>query len=178
MKNDIKDGATFRLKNPMRARFDDARIRSIQRDNQGPMGMNRTFKAAVASLVFAVGFAGSIAAGPAQDDAAAELYKAAEAFRKGWYATALELLRPLAEQGNSGAQTRLGGMYASGRGVPQDLAEALSWYRKAAEQGDASAQFSLGAMYFSGRGVPQDNGLAHMWFNLAAAAEANTGRGL
>ena len=33
----------------------------------------------------------------------------------------------------------------SGRGVPQDYAQALSWYRKAAEQGNASGQNSLGA---------------------------------
>jgi hypothetical protein len=31
---------------------------------RGAYGMNRTFKAAVAALIFAVGFAGSVAAGP------------------------------------------------------------------------------------------------------------------
>jgi TPR repeat protein len=59
------------------------------------MGMNRTFKAAVAA---------------------------------GDYATALRLMRPLAEQGYAYAQTSLGAMYAEGKGVPQDYAAALSWY--------------------------------------------------
>jgi TPR repeat protein len=123
--------------------------------------MNRTFKAAVAALVLAVGFARSVTAGPLED--------AAVAYRIGNYATALELVRPLAEQGNSGAQTLLGGMYANGYGVPQDYAAAMNWYRKAAEHGFAGAQFALGVMYVIGRGVPQDNVIAHMWFNLAAS---------
>ena len=50
----------------------------------GPYGMNRTFKAAVAALIFAVGFAGLVIAGPFEDAVAA--YN---------NATALRLLRPL-----------------------------------------------------------------------------------
>ena len=102
--------------------------------------MNRTFKAAVAALIFAVGFAGSAAAGPFE-----EMPRAA--YEKGDYATALRLLRPFAEQGDAGAQYNLGLMYDKGQGVPQDYATAVSWYRKAAEQGDAEAQFNLGLMY-------------------------------
>ena len=60
-------------------------------------------------------------------------------------------------------------MYDTGRGVPQDYAEALRWYRLAAEQGNTSAQFRLGVAYGTGRGVPQDYVSAHMWLNLAAA---------
>ena len=59
-------------------------------------------------------------------------------------------------------------MYADGRGVPQDDAEAIQWYRLAAEQGDASAQFNLGLMYDNGRGVPQDDAEAIQWYRLAA----------
>ena len=47
-------------------------------------------------------------------------------------------------------------MYANGKGVPQDYAEAVKWYRRAAEQGDAYAQNNLGLMYANGKGVPQD----------------------
>jgi uncharacterized protein len=90
------------------------------------MGMNRTFKAAVASLMLAVSFAGSVAAGPYEDGIAA--------YEKGDYATALSLMRPLAEQGNADAQHSLGVMYNDGQGVPQDYAAAVSWYRKAAER--------------------------------------------
>ena len=60
-------------------------------------------------------------------------------------------------------------MYAKGRGVPQDYAEAAKWFHKGAEKGSGSAQVKLGAAYVLGRGVPQDYVVAHMWFNLAAA---------
>jgi len=63
----------------------------------------------------------------------------------------------------------LGIMYANGRGVPQDYAEAMKWCRLAAEQGYARAQYMLGIMYANGRGVPQNDVQAHMWFNLAAS---------
>ena len=63
-------------------------------------------------------------------------YQAAEnAYNRGDYETALKKFLPLAEQGNASAQYNLGVMYANGRGVPQDYAEAMKWYRLAAEQG-------------------------------------------
>jgi TPR repeat protein len=85
------------------------------------------------------------------------------------YATALGLLRPLAEQGAARAQYDMGVMYDNGLGVAQDYAEAAKWYRKAAEAGDLDGQRNLGLMYGLGRGVPQDYVQAHIWFNLAAA---------
>ena len=60
-------------------------------------------------------------------------------------------------------------MYANGRGVPQDDAEAVRWLRLAAEQGNARGQYGLGLMYANGRGVPQDDVTAHIWLNLAAS---------
>ncbi len=78
------------------------------------------------------------------------------AANRGDYATALREFRPLAEQDHAGAQSYLGFMYADGRGVSQDDAEAVTWYRKAAEQGNAEAQFNLGIMYYNGHGVPQN----------------------
>jgi hypothetical protein len=59
-------------------------------------------------------------------------------------------------------------MYANGRGVAQDAAEAVRWYRKAAEQGDADGQFNLGVMYANGRGVAQDAAEAVRWYRKAA----------
>jgi hypothetical protein len=44
--------------------------------------MKRTFKTAIAALMFVVGFAGSVVAGPFED--------AAAAYQKGDFATALE----------------------------------------------------------------------------------------
>jgi len=62
-----------------------------------------------------------------------------------------------AAQGETWAQNNLGVMYADGRGVPQDDAQAVAWYRKAAARGYARAQHNLGVMYADGRGVPQDD---------------------
>ncbi len=67
-------------------------------------------------------------------------YEAGEkAYKQGDYATELKKLRPLAEQGDANMQFNLGLMYARGRGVPRDYAEAVRWYRQAAAQGDKRA---------------------------------------
>lgn len=92
------------------------------------------------------------------------------AYEQGDYATAFQILKPLAEQGDANAQINLGLIYRWGQGVPQDYGEAAKWWRKAAEQGHADVQVSLGTMYYFGLGVLQDYGQAHMWFNLAAAS--------
>ena len=61
-------------------------------------------------------------------------------------------------------------MYATGRSVLKDNAEAVKWYRLAAEQGQADAQYTLGLSYGAGLGgVLEDFVLAHMWFNIAGA---------
>jgi TPR repeat protein len=52
--------------------------------------------------------------------------------RRGDYALAMRLLRPLADQGNATAQPSLGAMYEKGQGVSPDASIAVSWYRKAA----------------------------------------------
>jgi uncharacterized protein len=130
--------------------------------------MNRTFKAAVAALMVAVSFAGSVAAGPFEA-AVAAYEKGVAAYDKGVYATALRLLRPLAEQGEANAQYNLGLMFDNGQGVPQDYATAVSWYRKAAEQGHAAAQYNLGRIFANGgQGVPQDYATAASWYRKAA----------
>ena len=102
------------------------------------------------------------------------------AAQAGDFATALENWRPLAEQGDANAQFNLGLMYATGRGVLQDDAEAVRWYRMAAEQGNAIAQSNLGVMYVNGQGVLQDYAEAVRWYRLAAEqgdarAQANLG---
>jgi TPR repeat protein len=52
----------------------------------------------------------------------------------GSYATALQHLRPLADQGDARAQFILGAMYAEGQGVPQNFADPVKWYRLAADR--------------------------------------------
>jgi TPR repeat protein len=55
----------------------------------------------------------------------------------------------------------------TGKGVPQDYAEAVAWYRKAADQGNTKAQ-CLAFMYHEGKGVPQDYTQALYWCRKAA----------
>jgi len=102
---------------------------------------------------------------------AADIDDAQTAYDRGDYATALTLWRPLADQGSARAQNNLGVLYENGKGVPQDVVEAVKWYSLAAGQGYAGAQNNLGLIYAIGRGgVPQDQLRAYMWFSLAAAS--------
>jgi len=103
-------------------------------------------------------------AGP-RGDATAE---ADAAFKKGDYAKALKLARPLADAGDPRAQAIVGFAYYRGRGIIHDDAEAAKWLHRAADQGDAPARFTLGVMYGEGRGVPQDFTEAAHWYRLAA----------
>ena len=73
-----------------------------------------------------------------------------------------------AEQGDAGAQYRLGGLCVRGWCAERGDGEAAKWYRKAAEQGLALAQYSLGEMYREGRGVPQDVVQVYAWFDAVA----------
>jgi len=100
---------------------------------------------------------------PAQDVGAAYA-----AYQKGDYAVALQLARPLAEQGDGRAQSLLGLIYYNGHGVRRDEREAMKWFRRAADQGDAAAQLQIGVMYSGGRGVPQDYSEAASWYQKAA----------
>jgi TPR repeat protein len=122
--------------------------------------MKRYFNAIVAAVMLVLSFAAPVIAGPLEDSAAA--------YVRGDYATALRLLRSLADQGYALAQNNLGAMYAQGRGVPQDHAEASKWYRFAADQGYAVAQTNLGVAYAEGRGVRQNDAEALKWFRKAA----------
>jgi TPR repeat protein len=69
------------------------------------------------------------------------------AFQKGSYDVAIEILLPLAEDGDAQAQTAVGYIYLKRPGYNDDLREAQKWLRLAAEQGDAPAQHLLGTTY-------------------------------
>src|SRR6266446_4746997 len=113
-------------------------------------------------LFVVLGLAGPAVAGP--------LEEGVEAVVRGDYATALQLLRPLAEKGDPDAQINLGNMYFDGNGVPQDNGESVKWYLLAADQGSADAQIALGFLYEYGEAVPQDYVQAHKWFDLAGSS--------
>jgi len=119
------------------------------------------------TIIFAIAVVNTANAGSLEDAIAANA--------RGDYATAMRLLRPLAEQGNANAQESLGKIYEWGKGVPQDKAEAAKWYakaaegyREAAERGNTDAQYKLGDMYYFGQGVPENCAEAVRWYRQAA----------
>lgn len=63
--------------------------------------------------------------------------------RNGNYGEAVSWYRKAADGGNAAAQYNLGVMYANGRGVPKNDAQAGVWFRKAAEQGLDATQDEL-----------------------------------
>lgn len=62
----------------------------------------------------------------------------------------------------------LGEMYLHGRGVEENMDQAVFWHRKAAEHGYAESQFQLGDMYRMGIGVTESYEEVLKWFRLAA----------
>jgi len=84
------------------------------------------------------------------------------------YVKALQLWRPLAEQGNGAAQYQVGILYAEGTGVEASDLIAAAWFQRAANQGVAVAQYNLGVSYAEGLGVPKDDATAAKWFRRAA----------
>ena len=75
-------------------------------------------------------------AGPLEDGIAAH--------GRGDCAKALSLHRPLAVQGESGAQFHLSLIYGNGQGVPIDGKESIKWLRLSANQGNGIGTVQLG----------------------------------
>ena len=75
-----------------------------------------------------------------------------------------------AEDGDADAQFKLAGLYKVGRGVEQNIEEAVAYYTKAAEQGHVDAMYKLAAMYASGDGVERNADTALKWHMQADKA--------
>jgi len=133
---------------------------SATRSAPGRSTMSPWIRAGLAVFILVLGFTAPLFAGEIEDGISA--------FKKGDYATALRLLRPLADKGNAFAETDLGFIYNNGWGVRQNHTEAMRWFRKAAEQGIAQAQGQLGIMYDDGLAVPQNPAEASRWYRIAA----------
>tara|TARA_B100000315_G_scaffold260404_1_gene321478 strand:+ start:2710 stop:3309 length:600 start_codon:yes stop_codon:yes gene_type:complete len=119
-------------------------------------------KQALLVLVLLFGVMGIVVAGDYEDGKNSVNQKDDAADFKGYLKAA--------EAGDVNAQSKLGMMYANGKGVAQDDSEAVRWWRKASEAGDADAQNNLGVMYDEGRGVSQNFVQAVHWFSQAAEA--------
>lgn len=112
--------------------------------------------------------AANAAAAEAEIAAAKGLNNARAAFDDRDYARALDLLLPLAEDGNADAQTLIGSMYRTGLlGMP-DYDEAALWFEAAIEQQHPDALFNLGLMYFQHELLPPDGSATRYAFSEAA----------
>ena len=90
------------------------------------------------------------------------------AYKRGDYAAAHRIWKPLAERGDALAQYNLGLMYHHGLGVEGGLSQAAKWYGRAAENGDADAQNAIGDLYVAGLWGKKDYAKAVTWYELAA----------
>ncbi len=72
------------------------------------------------------------------------------------YQQVVDLLTPLAQQGDARAQYQLAGMYRSGRGLEKDYKQAVYWFAKAAQHNHADAIYSLALMVKNGLGTEKN----------------------
>lgn len=87
-----------------------------------------------------------------------------------WFRKTYRLTRQSAEQGDSDAQYRLGGMYMRQNfDFKKNVHTAVKWYTKAAALGHEKAQLYLGELYEKGKDVKQDYGKAIAWYEKAGA---------
>lgn len=98
----------------------------------------------------------------------ADLDAGLRAFEAGDYATAFEILRPLAtHHGYERAMNQLGAMYENGWGVERDGHRAATWYEKSALEGYSRAMYNLGLLYAEGKLIPRDTIKALAWLGAA-----------
>jgi hypothetical protein len=99
---------------------------------------NFTLRHTVALILLLLSIAAPVAAGPLEDGNAA--------YERRDYATAMRILRPLADQGDGMAECIVGLMYQNNFGVPLDYVTAYMWFSLGAAHGNSLAAFSLTQM--------------------------------
>lgn len=99
---------------------------------------------------------------------------ALQAYDKGEYATAAQLLAPLAKSGDAIAQLRLGMLNFYGKGVKENEAAAMELWEKSAAQGNTEAMFQLGKAYTFGSQLTKNTAdpdvEAAKWYYKAGSA--------
>ncbi|MDH3695557.1 MAG: sel1 repeat family protein, partial [Gammaproteobacteria bacterium] len=103
------------------------------------------------------------------------LIAGADAYYRGDYQIAYNLLKPLSDADNPRAKFRMAMMYARGRGVPKSTAlarelsrQAFPAIQNAANNGQAWAQADMGSIYEDGLIVLPNITTAVGWYRLAA----------
>lgn len=104
-----------------------------------------------------------------------DLERGIEAYEHQDYDTAVGLIRPLAEAGNTEALYFMGTFHLYGAGVEMNPVEAHTWFRRAYDQwmveanaGKASSMVEVGMMLNTGIGVDRDAPKALEWLHRAA----------
>ncbi len=98
-----------------------------------------------------------------------DLEKGMGAFNNKEYKTALDILHPLAEQGDVNAQLAVGKIFEEGLGIPQHYTEAYSWYQRAYKQGETLAVIKMGLINYQGLlGLESNHAVAKNIFQHAA----------
>ncbi|MCP5381704.1 MAG: sel1 repeat family protein [Kordiimonadaceae bacterium] len=86
----------------------------------------------------------------------ADIEQAKEAYFMGDYSRAMTEFLPLAEQGDTYAQIKVGQLYENGWGTDINYEKAREWYGKAAAVDDPMAHVALGKLYGYGHGVSKN----------------------
>ena len=95
--------------------------------------MTHAFRAIFAAIILVLTFAAPMSAGPLEDGYAA--------YTRGDFATAMQIMRPLADQGHVTAQTVVGLLYYFNYGG--DYVSAYMWFNLAAAHGNSFAEMFL-----------------------------------
>jgi TPR repeat protein len=119
--------------------------------------MKHSLRHTIVAIILVLSSAVPVMAGPLED--------ADAAIKRRDYASALRIIRPLAEQGDASAQYSLGVFYDNGLSVPQDLVRAYMWLTLSAKQGkDGAAIFrDLIARRMTTAQIADAQKLAHEW---------------
>ena len=71
-------------------------------------------------------------------------------------------------QGWAEAELNLGYCYELGKGVQQDLGQAVVWYWYAANHGNATAMYNLASCYEYGKGIQKNHDQAVLWISYSS----------
>lgn len=102
------------------------------------------------------------------DNANMDLASGIAAFEAKEFRRSLQLLQPLAQNGDPEAQYRLAIQYQAGLGVVPNPRQAYHWMREAAEQEHGLALHGLGIMCLYGECVEKNAREAAHWLQRAA----------
>jgi len=91
-----------------------------------------------------------------------------KAYDAGDFEAAVNIWRPMAEDGDARAQYWIGKLYTRGAGVAKDFAQARKWIEAAARQGHTKAEHGMGDIYRYGDGVRSDASTSFDWYMRAA----------